>query len=101
MTTSIKASSDCPLCGFSSPHNHDADIPEWEAALRRAFVGNAMKSISLDGWCGKFLWRAALYGQFKGWLTDGTEHGSDEAQYTWISLSLTEVGRQYFGLGLP
>jgi hypothetical protein len=86
------------MCGIPTPHNHDADIREWEASLRRAFVDHGMKSIGLDGWSGKFLWASARYGQLKGWLDDAKEHGSDEEQYTSISLRLTPLGRTHFGV---
>ena len=95
------ASSQCPICGLYHPHNHDAEEPEWEASLRRAFVDKKMQSVGIDGWSGKFLTHAVRYGKFKGWLGDGKEYGSDESQYTEVTFKLTEFGKQHFGLAIP
>lgn len=69
---------------------------EYEEALRKAFVENKWDSILIDSRRQEFQIRSANYGIEKGWIA-GEWHDGD-VQYTYWTGTLTEAGKQHFGL---
>lgn len=84
----------------SKPSVGYADIEaEFEASLRRAFVGHRADYIILDDRRQCFLGESAAYGVEQGWLTE--QFVELDSQSSELRFRLTDKGRVHFGMQPP
>lgn len=84
---------------FETGNNQMWDESELEAALKRAFVDNSLKSIGIDGHdvrFNKFRVDGINYGLDKGWLNYMGDE--EDSQWTVMVYELSNKGKKHFGL---